>query len=45
MVDVPAPGAGIGLGLKLTVTRDGTPLADKLIDELKPPEIVVVIVE
>jgi len=45
MVDVPEPGAGIGFGLKPTVTRDGTPLADKLMDELKPPEIVVVIVE
>ena len=45
MVDVPEPGAGIGLGLKPTVTRDGWPLADKLIVELKPPEIVVVIVE
>ena len=45
IVDVPDPGAGIGLGLKLTVTPDGTPLADKVIDELKPPETVVVIVE
>ena len=45
MVEVPEPGAGIGLGLKLTVTPDPWPLADRLIDELKPPEIVVVIVE
>lgn len=45
MVDVPEPGAGIGLGLKLTVTRDGTPLADKPIAELKPPEMAVVIVD
>jgi len=45
MVDDPEPGAGIGFGLKPTLTRAGTPLADKLIDELNPPEIVVVIVE
>ena len=45
MVDVPEPGAAIGLGLKLAVTRDGRPLADKVIAELKPPEIVVVIVD
>jgi len=45
MVDVPEPGAAIGFGLKLAVTRDGRPLADKVIAELKPPEIVVVIVD
>lgn len=37
--------AAIGLGLKVTVTRDGTLLADRLIADLKPPEIAVVIVE
>ncbi|HUC30029.1 MAG TPA: hypothetical protein VMR80_10615 [Candidatus Acidoferrum sp.] len=45
IVDVPEPGAAIELGLKLTVTRDPWPLADKPIAELKPPEIVVVIVD
>lgn len=45
MVDEPEPGAGIELGLKLTVTRLGSPLADKAMAELKPPEIVVVMVE
>lgn len=45
MVDDPEPGAGMELGLKLTVTLPGWPLADNEIDELKPPEIVVVIVE
>jgi hypothetical protein len=45
IVDVPEPGAAIGLGLKPTVTRDGMPLADKVIAELKPPEMVVVIVD
>lgn len=45
IVDVPEPGAPIVLGLKLTVTLLGSPLADKEMLELKPPEIVVVIVE
>ena len=45
MVELPEPGAGIGLGLKLTVVPDGTPEADKLIALLKPPLIVVVIVD
>lgn len=45
IVDDPEPGALIVLGLKLTVTRLGSPLAVKAIDELKPPETVVVIVE
>ena len=45
MVDDPEPGAGMELGLKLTVTRLGWPVADKEMAELKPPEIVVVIVE
>jgi hypothetical protein len=45
MVELPAPGAGIGLGLKLTVVPEGTPEADILIELLKPPLTVVVIVD
>lgn len=45
MVDVPEPGAGMVLGLKLTVTLLGSPVADKAMDESKPPEMAVVIVE
>jgi hypothetical protein len=45
IVEVPDPGAAIGFGLKLAVTRDGRPLADSVIAALKPPEIVVVIVD
>src|SRR5208337_467707 len=45
MVELPAPGAGIVLGLKLTVVPVGTPVADRLIELLKPPLTVVVIVE
>ena len=45
MIELPEPGAGIGFGLKLTVVPDGTPEADRLIALLKPPLIVVVIVD
>lgn len=45
MVDEPDPGARMELGLKLTVTLLGSPVADKEMAELKPPEIAVVIVE
>ena len=45
MVELPAPGAGIVCGLKLTVVPAGTPEADKLIELLKPPLTVVVIVD
>src|SRR5271169_6495562 len=45
IVELPPPGAAIGLGLKLTVVPDGTPDADRLIALLKPPLIVVVIVD
>ena len=45
MVELPEPGAGIGLGLKLTVVPDGTPDADRLMALLKPPLMVVVIVD
>jgi len=45
MVELPEPGAAMGLGLKLTVRPLAPPEDDKLIAELKPPEIAVVIVE
>ena len=44
-VDVPAPGAPMELGAKVTVRPPPTNPVDKLIAELKPPEIVVVILE
>src|ERR1039457_2792347 len=45
MVDVPEPGAAMELGLKVTVWAFPCPEADKLIAELKPPEMPVVIVD
>ena len=45
MVELPAPGAGIGLGLNLTVVPDGKPEADRLTAPLKPPLMVLVIVD
>src|SRR5271166_4617875 len=45
IVELPEPGAGIGLGLKLTVAPEGIPDADKLMALLKPPTVVVVIVD
>ena len=45
MVDVPDPGAAIELGLKLIVTLLPPPEADKLMAELNPPEMALVIVE
>ena len=45
MVELPEPGAGIGLGLKLTVVPDGIPEAERLIELLKIPLMVVVMVE
>ena len=45
IVELPAPGAGIVLGLKLTVVPAGAPAADNPMEPLKPPLIVVVIVE
>ena len=45
IVELPLPGAGIGLGLKLTVVPDGIPEAERLIELLKPPLMVVVIVD
>jgi hypothetical protein len=44
-VELPLPGAAIEVGLKLAVTPDGRPEADKATAELKPPLIVVEIVE
>ena len=45
MAELPEPGAGIVCGLKLTVVPDGIPDADKLMALLKPPLMVVVMVE
>ena len=45
IVELPEPGAGIVCGLKVTVMPDGAPEADKLIALLKPPLMVVVIVD
>ena len=45
MVELPAPGAGIGFGLKLTVVPVGTPEAERLMSLLKPPLMVVVMVD
>lgn len=44
-VDDPEPGAAMLDGLKLAVTPDGSPLADSETALLKPPEMVLVIVE
>src|SRR5271157_2978418 len=43
MVELPPPGAGIVLGLKLTVVPAGRPVADRLIELLKPPLTAVLI--
>ena len=45
IVELPEPGAGIRLGLKLTVVPVGIPEVDKLTTLLKPPMIVVVMVD
>jgi hypothetical protein len=45
IVELPEPGAGIGLGLKLTVVPAGIPAAESVIAPLKPPLIVLVMVE
>lgn len=44
-VELPFPGAGIVGGLKVTVVSVGRPEADRLIELLKPPLIVVVMVD
>ena len=45
IVELPPPGAAIVPGLKLTVVPLGAPEADRLIELLKPPLAVVVMVE
>ncbi len=45
MVELPEPGAGIGLELKLNVVPVGTPEADRLMELLKPPLTVVVMLD
>jgi hypothetical protein len=45
IVEEPAPGAATELGLRLMLTLVPPPEADKLIAELKPPEIAVVMVD
>jgi hypothetical protein len=45
IVELPLPGAGIGLGLKLTVVPEGAPEAERTIELLNPPVMVVVMVE
>jgi hypothetical protein len=45
IVEVPAPGAAMVLGLKLTASDCPSPVAVRVIAALKPPEILVVIVE
>jgi hypothetical protein len=45
IVDLPEPGAAIELGLNVTLCCAPCPEADKEIDELKPPETAVVIVD
>ena len=45
IVELPLPGAGIGLGLKLTVVPDGIPEAESVMELLKPPLMVVVIID
>jgi hypothetical protein len=44
-VEVPEPGAENDVGLKPGVTPAGWPVADKAMEELKPPAWVVVIVD
>jgi hypothetical protein len=44
-VEEPDPGAAIEEGLKLADAPDGSPVAEREIAELKPPEIVVEMVE
>lgn len=44
MVELPAPGGPIVLGLKVALTPMGTPEAERLMELLKPPLMVVVMV-
>ena len=41
IVEMPEPGAGMFCGLKPTMAPVGTPEADKVMEELKPPPIMV----
>ena len=45
MVELPLPGDGIVVGLNVTVVPVGVPEADRLIELVNPPLIVVVMVE
>src|SRR5271167_197493 len=45
MPELPDPGAGIGLGLKFTFVPEGTPEVVSVMELLKPPLTVVVMVE
>ena len=45
MVELPLPGAGMLVGLKVAVVFEGRLEADKAMALLKPPLIVVVIIE
>ena len=44
ITEVPEPGAGMVCGAKLTVVPAGTPATERLMEALKPPPTVVVIV-
>ncbi len=44
-MELPEPGAGTGLTLKPTVVPDGTPAAESVIAELKPPLTAMLRVE
>src|ERR1039458_9084470 len=45
IVELPPPGAPIVLGLKLTLAPRGTPVAERLMELLNPPLMVVVMVD
>ena len=45
IVELPDPGAGMVAGLNATVVPAGIPEAERLMELLKPPLIVVVMVE
>ena len=45
IVEVPEPGMPMNVGLKVTFTPVGRPAADRVTDELKLPETVVVMVD
>ncbi|MDR3748949.1 MAG: hypothetical protein P4M04_12465, partial [Acidobacteriota bacterium] len=45
IAELPPPGAAIVCGLKLTLVPEGIPEAERLMELLKPPVIVVVMFE